>query len=632
MFRYTMGVILDVLSARFRFQKSNCLFHLLIILLASPSLASLIPRTEPPPVPHLYASDLMTTELCWDYCANLEYTFAVLEYQNECWCGNKPDLSGGESNGMGTRCRLACSGDPEQLCGGSSQGQLYQKNPNASTCTGTTTGTATPTSIATVTATSIPSSAVMGTDTTGTVIGSGMISATSTVCMASTSTVISTTTVITSSINTSITVFVTQTVTAEKETVTEGPTTITKSITKTQPVSIITVTVPVLDLGSGLGLGLGGAVHTTVTETSTITAATQTVTLGPTTVTTAATVTITTAQQVTTVVPTTVTITEIRTQNIGGTATETIIAPATATVTVTKSAQETVIIRSSIITVTHSATSVIITSTVTGAAQTTVTVTIPGTATTPTATATVIVPAAGTTTLAFIDPTVVNSSESTVNPTVDPSGTTGPTIISPTSSTINPTDTMVPSSTIAPTIISPTIGSALTTLSTIITTPTTSISTPTCSAIIRDPSFETHYPSYWDVSTSSPNVFGGITSSVSQSGRSSCVMRFEAGASIKSVVSLSQSVVLCDRVRYAVQAFTLISSPGCRLSISIGGIIVAVSSNDVGGGWKGTRQVATVYGTGIPVILKVFGTCDVLRIGRLASNMMLDDIALHVVA
>jgi hypothetical protein len=89
--------------------------------------------------------------------------------------------------------------------------------------------------------------------------------------------------------------------------------------------------------------------------------------------------------------------------------------------------------------------------------------------------------------------------------------------------------------------------------------------------------------------------------------------------------------VLCAGVKYTVQAFTLISSSGCRLSISLGGITVAVSSNIVGGGWKGTRQVATVDGTGVPVILKVFGTCDGLRLGYLPSNLMLDDIVLRVV-
>lgn len=103
-------------------------------------------------------------------------------------------------------------------------------------------------------------------------------------------------------------------------------------------------------------------------------------------------------------------------------------------------------------------------------------------------------------------------------------------------------------------------------------------------------------------------------------------------ASIKGKVSLSQSIVLCVGVKYTLQASTLISSRGCQFSFSLSGITVALSSNDVGGGWKETRQVTTVVGTGLPVILNVSGTCDGHRLGYQASNMMLDDIALIVVA
>lgn len=99
-------------------------------------------------------------------------------------------------------------------------------------------------------------------------------------------------------------------------------------------------------------------------------------------------------------------------------------------------------------------------------------------------------------------------------------------------------------------------------------------------------------------------------------------------ASNKGKVSFSQNIVLCVGVEYTLQASTLISSLGCQLTFSLDGITVALSSNVVGGGWKETRQVATVVGTGLPVILKVSGTCDGPRLGYQASNMILDDIAL----
>lgn len=100
-----MGVILDLFSGGF--QKSNCLFPLLLIFLNSPCLASLIPRTEPPPsngvanpggcmwdfhgcknelpdrriLPYRFILDQMTSDLCMSHCAERGFGWALVEYQ-----------------------------------------------------------------------------------------------------------------------------------------------------------------------------------------------------------------------------------------------------------------------------------------------------------------------------------------------------------------------------------------------------------------------------------------------------------------------------------------------------------------------------------------------------------------------
>lgn len=66
----------------------------------------------------------MTVESCLAFCDNGGYPLAGLEYSSECYCGST--LSNGASLSKTATGGMACSGNPNELCGGSSALSLYR--------------------------------------------------------------------------------------------------------------------------------------------------------------------------------------------------------------------------------------------------------------------------------------------------------------------------------------------------------------------------------------------------------------------------------------------------------------------------------------------------------------------------
>ncbi|KAI5812158.1 hypothetical protein BZA77DRAFT_359753 [Pyronema omphalodes] len=75
-------------------------------------------------LPVRYAKNDMTVEKCIDYCVSKGYTYAGLEYTEECFCGN----SVAQSRLGAQKCTMPCGGDSSQYCGGPLKLSLYQKN------------------------------------------------------------------------------------------------------------------------------------------------------------------------------------------------------------------------------------------------------------------------------------------------------------------------------------------------------------------------------------------------------------------------------------------------------------------------------------------------------------------------
>lgn len=65
----------------------------------------------------------MTVEGCIEHCSGKGYTYAGLQYREECWCGNTiaPGRLGAQ------KCTMPCGGNPAQYCGGPQRLSLYRK-------------------------------------------------------------------------------------------------------------------------------------------------------------------------------------------------------------------------------------------------------------------------------------------------------------------------------------------------------------------------------------------------------------------------------------------------------------------------------------------------------------------------
>ncbi|KAI9835060.1 MAG: hypothetical protein M1819_002612 [Sarea resinae] len=89
------------------------------------------------------STDNMTVEGCVEECSAKGYTFAGLEYADQCYCGDSVASADMPVKGVIGNCQMACSGNSAEYCGGGSALSLYQKTGANSTTTAATT-TATP--------------------------------------------------------------------------------------------------------------------------------------------------------------------------------------------------------------------------------------------------------------------------------------------------------------------------------------------------------------------------------------------------------------------------------------------------------------------------------------------------------
>eukprot|EP00128_Syssomonas_multiformis_P016964 Colp12_sorted_trinity150504_noHs@886 len=86
---------------------------------------------------HYLKSDSMTPTQCQSTCAQLNYRFAGVQNQNECWCGKRFGLLGRAEE---TECDIPCLGDPDFICGGRWRNSVYESVPGGLP-TGTPTAT-----------------------------------------------------------------------------------------------------------------------------------------------------------------------------------------------------------------------------------------------------------------------------------------------------------------------------------------------------------------------------------------------------------------------------------------------------------------------------------------------------------
>ena len=64
-----------------------------------------------------YTSLDMTIQKCLSICRGKKFAFAGLEWSYECYCGNEPEQ--GFKWAWPGKCSEKCSGDSDQICGGS---------------------------------------------------------------------------------------------------------------------------------------------------------------------------------------------------------------------------------------------------------------------------------------------------------------------------------------------------------------------------------------------------------------------------------------------------------------------------------------------------------------------------------
>ena len=69
------------------------------------------------------ANDEMTVEMCLSICRSRGFRYSGLEWQCECHCGNNP--RGGFEWAWPDKCDDRCSGDSNQICGGSNAMSVY---------------------------------------------------------------------------------------------------------------------------------------------------------------------------------------------------------------------------------------------------------------------------------------------------------------------------------------------------------------------------------------------------------------------------------------------------------------------------------------------------------------------------
>ncbi|KAH8893886.1 WSC-domain-containing protein [Thozetella sp. PMI_491] len=87
-------------------------------------------------LPQLYASDLMTNQICANYCQANGYAYAGTEFRRECWCGNSyaATRQPGTTLASLSGCSSTCMGDTTQKCGGTDWLSLYAACPAGGPC------------------------------------------------------------------------------------------------------------------------------------------------------------------------------------------------------------------------------------------------------------------------------------------------------------------------------------------------------------------------------------------------------------------------------------------------------------------------------------------------------------------
>jgi len=68
----------------------------------------------------------MTPRLCRSTCASKGYSYAGVQFSNQCFCGNSSPPS--SSLAHDSDCNMKCSGDDRQVCGGSWRMNVYDTN------------------------------------------------------------------------------------------------------------------------------------------------------------------------------------------------------------------------------------------------------------------------------------------------------------------------------------------------------------------------------------------------------------------------------------------------------------------------------------------------------------------------
>ncbi|KAL7269705.1 hypothetical protein RUND412_007620 [Rhizina undulata] len=69
--------------------------------------------------------DDMTVPKCIDYCVGKGFTYAGLEYSNECYCGNS--ITSDHIQAV-SKCSIPCAGESNQICGDAQRLSVYRKS------------------------------------------------------------------------------------------------------------------------------------------------------------------------------------------------------------------------------------------------------------------------------------------------------------------------------------------------------------------------------------------------------------------------------------------------------------------------------------------------------------------------
>ncbi|KAI9826427.1 MAG: hypothetical protein M1826_006636 [Phylliscum demangeonii] len=69
----------------------------------------------------------MTVEKCVDFCVGKGYSYAGLEFADECYCGNSLAANRAPQPGLPGNCMMKCAGNSAEYCGGPQRISLYKK-------------------------------------------------------------------------------------------------------------------------------------------------------------------------------------------------------------------------------------------------------------------------------------------------------------------------------------------------------------------------------------------------------------------------------------------------------------------------------------------------------------------------